>query len=693
LTALVNTLSVATETPAVYVIEDAHWIDEVSESMLADFLTVTAQTPSLTLVTYRPEYRGALAQVPGAQTVSLAPLSASETTALVAELLGPDPSVGELCGAIAERAAGTPFFAEEIVRELAERGVLQGKLGAYVSTGEAAEVSVPATLQATIASRIDRLDPAAKRTLSAAAVVGSRFSLDLLTVLGAEPVVADLVAAQLIDQVTFTRQPEYVFHHPLIRAVAYEAQLKSDRAELHRRIAAAIEAREPQSADQNAALIAEHLQAAGDLRAAYDWRMRAGSWSTNRDIAAARLGWERARQLADRLPDDDPDRTALRIAPRTMLCVSAWRAVEANSSSRFEELRELCTAAGDKTSLAIAMTGLITELVFRGRVGEASRLASEQMTLLESIGDPTLTIGAAYVPMVIKLNTGAFADGLRWSQAVIDLADGDPAKGASFAMGSPLAAAVSARGMARYWLGRAGWREDLDDAVAMVRSSDSVTHALLAAGIYGMAIACGVLRADDGAVCEVEAALQSAAKSSGDTALGSAKLFLGFALLHRDPRPDRDRGLELLTQVRDTWLREQTRLYLIPSADVYLARETARRGDRDGAIPVMRQAANDLFQQGQLVPYVLALGILVETLLNRGAEGDLAEAEAAIDRLANLPATEGWLVRDILLLRLNALLARARGENTAYRNYRDRYRDTARTLGFEGHIAIAEAMP
>jgi hypothetical protein len=86
-------------------------------------------------------------------------------------------------------------------------------------------------------------------------VVGSRFGLDVLTVLGAEPVVDDLVTAQLIDQVSFTRQPEYVFRHPLIRTVAYESQLKSDRARLHRRLAAAIEAREPESADQNAALI------------------------------------------------------------------------------------------------------------------------------------------------------------------------------------------------------------------------------------------------------------------------------------------------------------------------------------------------------------------------------------------------------------------------------------------------------
>ena len=94
LTALVNAASLARKTPAVYVVEDAHWIDEVSESMLADFFTVIPQTPSLVLVTYRPEYEGALTRVHGAQTIALAPLSDSETAALVSELLGPDPSVG-----------------------------------------------------------------------------------------------------------------------------------------------------------------------------------------------------------------------------------------------------------------------------------------------------------------------------------------------------------------------------------------------------------------------------------------------------------------------------------------------------------------------------------------------------------------------------------------------------------------------
>ena len=135
----------------------------------------------------------------------------------------------------------------------------------------------------------------------------------------------DLLEGELIDQIKFTRQPEYVFHHPLIRTVAYESQLKSDRAELHRRVAAAIESRDPAAAEENAALIAEHLEAAGDLHAAYGWHMRAATWATNRDINAARLSWERAQTIADAVPAEDENRIAMRIAPRTMLCGIAWR--------------------------------------------------------------------------------------------------------------------------------------------------------------------------------------------------------------------------------------------------------------------------------------------------------------------------------------------------------------------------------
>jgi hypothetical protein len=107
----------------------------------------------------------------------------------------------------------------------------------------------------------------------------------------------------------------------------------------------------------------------------------------------------------------------------------------------------------------------------------------------------------------------------------------------------------------------------------------------------------------------------------------------------------------------------------------------------------MRTAVDHLFREGQLLAWgIPATGVLVETLLDRRAENDVVEAEAAIERLAAAPADEGLVIRDIWLLRLRALLARARGDAEVYNQLRDRYRDMARTLGFEGHIAWAETM-
>jgi hypothetical protein len=693
LTALINSSQLARTEPAVFVLEDAHWIDEVSELLIADFLAVVPQTPALVLITYRPEYRGALAHVAGAQMIALAPLSNSETSQLVTELLGADPSVSHIGEIIAERAAGNPFFAEEITRDLAERGVLVGGRGGYACRTDVAEVSVPATLQATIAARIDRLRPAAKHTLAAAAVIGSRFNPDLLTSLEVDPVVDDLITAELIDQVRFTPHAEYAFRHPLIRTVAYESQLKADRARLHRRLAAAIEAGDPASAEQNAALIAEHLQAAGDGHAAYGWHMRAATWATNRDINAARLSWERAQDIADALPADDPGRAAMRIAPRSMLCANAWRVHEHVAGDRFGELRQLCTAAGDKASLAIAMAGLVMDHALTARMGEASRLASEAMALIESIGDPTLTVGLSFALIYAKAESAEWCDVLRWSQTVIDLADGDAAKG-NLIYGSPLAVALIQRATARYCLGRPGWPDDVRHGLAMARSADALSYATVITYPYFVGILFGVFRPDDSAVREIEDALRIAERSGDDVALALSRITLGTGLVHRHTAAERDRGQTLLAEVGDVFRRQGYLLGELPLVNLYLARERARHGDRDEAIPLMRAATDHLFREGRLLMWgVPATGVLVETLLDRGDDADVAEAEAAINRLADAPADDGLIIRDVWLLRLRALLARAHGDHTAYRNYRDRYRDTATTLGFEGHIAWAEAMP
>jgi class 3 adenylate cyclase len=701
LTALVNSRTLARSKPTLFIIEDAHWIDAVSESLLADFLAVIPRTAAMVLITSRPEYDGALLRVKGAQAIALVPLDDSDTNALLSELLGCDPSIDELAIVIAERAAGNPFFTEEMVRELVQRGVLTGEHGAYICGTDVAELSVPATVQAAIAARIDRLSAPGRRMLNAASVIGARFGAELLSALGIDAVFDELLGAELIDQVGFPANAEYTFRHPLIRAVAYESQLRTDRAEWHRRLAAAIEGRAAGSVEENAALIAEHLESAGDLRAAYDWQMRAGASSTNRDLVAARLSWERACRIADALtaadlthpasPTHDPEQLSMGIAPRTMLCATDWQARDVQTSrARFAELRALCIRTGDNAPLAIAMTGLATELLYAGRLREAAKLSSEQMALLESIDDPTSAMGLAPVAFCNWLGVLQFDEIARWSQTIVDLAAGDPAKGAGYGVGSPLAIGLAWRATARWWRGRRGWRDDVHDAVAMAQRSNPETLSGTIAWTYGFALQYGVLRADRSMLRASEDAVRTAQGASSDRAVGLAAYTLAVGLLNSDDAADRRRGLDWMTRARDVWSRKQVK-FLIPATDIWAAREAARCGDRDAPIREMRQAVDEM-REGYLFYRVWGTGVLVETLLERGADGDLTEAQELVDWLANLAAEGDSVMLVLMLLRLRALLTHACGDMVAYREFVGRYLAMAESYGFEGHIAWAQAM-
>nr|WP_235632098.1 adenylate/guanylate cyclase domain-containing protein [Mycolicibacterium rutilum] len=651
LTALISSRTMARTHPALFILEDAHWIDAVSESMLAEFLAVISQAVSIVLITSRPDYAGALLRVPGAQLITLDPLSDSAITELLDELLGRDASVAELSATIAERAAGNPFFAEEMTREMVQQGVLTGDRGDYFCDTDITEVSVPDTVAAAIGARIDRLSAPARETLNAAAVIGTRFDAELLCALGVDEVLDELLGAELIDQVRFSSTAEYAFRHPLIRAVAYEAQLKSARAKWHRRLAAAIQHRTPGSVEEHAALIAEHLEAAGDLWEAYDWHMRAGAWSTNRDLVAARTSWERAQHIADALP---AAQLSMRIAPRTMLCATDLQARDVQQSrSRFAELQDLCGAAGDKVSLAIGMSAAATEALYSGRPHEAAHLASQHMALFESVDDLTPVMGLASVAFCSWHGIFAFDDILRWTQRIVDMAAGDPGVGAGYGVASPLAIAMAWRGTARWCTGRPGWCEDLHDAVEMAQSSNAETFSGAIAWSYGFAMQFGMLQPDDHVLAASEHALRTAHRASSDRATGLAGYTLAVALLNRDDPDERHRGVDLMRQTRELWLRKRA-LFLLPVTDVWVARDTARHGDCDAAIEVMRPAVDEL---RRMYPFygVWGTGVLVETLLERGGRSDVAEAFKAIDWLATLATDGGAAVVNQMLSKLSGL--------------------------------------
>ncbi|WP_309227836.1 MULTISPECIES: AAA family ATPase [unclassified Mycolicibacterium] len=680
---LVNEATTARALPSLYVIEDAHWIDPISEAVLDGLLSAVTRAQSLVLITYRSDYRGRLADSPGSQTIALAPLDDEQTATLIADLLGRDSSLASLSGQIAERAAGNPFFAQEIVHDLVDSGALAGGRGCYICP-DAADVAVPATLQAAIAARVDRLAQSAKRTLNAAAVIGARFDEDLLGSLADVDELPRLIDAEFIDQVVFTPSAEYAFRHPMIRSVVYHSQLKSTRAALHRRVAAAIE-----PCDENSPLIAEHREAGGELDEAFNWYMRAGNWLKFRNLHAAQLSWRRAARVADSLDGNEPRRPAMRLAPRALIAGNSFRSGGPMSETGFDELRGLAVEADDKRSLAIGTAGQIGALVLHSRYREAAALAAELVDLIDSIDDPDLTVALLHTTLSAKYAVGQMLDLIRLADRVMALADGDPRKG-SIVTESPLLIAMMLRAIARACLGQLGWKRDLDAAMSLLRDVNPAARPVLLVYSYGVAILYGALRVDDSVVHDSAEVLKIAEQLGDDYALAAARCVRGTALVTFEA--DREYGFELLAMAREAILQERFMMPALVPIDIEFAKEQARKGDRDGAIDRLRVICNEQFGGGEWLDRGLTTVALVEQLLARGSEPDLDEATAATERLAAEPVEAGFVLFGVSILRMRAMLARARGDHIAHRDLVDRYRATANSLGFEGHMAWAEEM-
>ncbi len=691
LTALIHSLWLARSTPALYIIEDAHWIDSASESMFSELLTIIPATHSAVLIIYRPEYTGSLTNVAGAQTISLTGLSDAEIAALLDHLLGPHPSLRGIKALITGRAGGNPFFAQEMVRDLAERGALAGERGSYRCATDVAEVTVPATLHAALAARIDRLSAAAKQTLNAAAVIGSRLDAELLARVVDGAQVAPLIEADFIEQLAASPRGEYAFRHPLIRAVAYESQLKADRAALHRRLAAVIEQRDPASADENAPLIAQHLEAAGDLPGAYAQYVRAGFWLMTRDIVAARRSWERAREMADALPVEFRDRTALRIHPRAMLCFTTWRVGGSADDTGLEDLRELCTACGDHVSLAAGLSGAMLSLSMANRHRESARLATEQIALFDSV-DPMSVFAVMSAAMFAKLHAGEVAEALRVAHKVTELLADDGSRGNVSGLGSPLAVGLLYRAHARAALGDRSWRTDFKRAIAIQQDLRGPSGVVIVV-TYGYTIAAtnGLLLPDSAALSETAEVLDDAEKSGDDVALALAQVAHGLLLTEAGPGGCKA-GLKMISEARAALLRQRN-LLDAATADIRLAQLKAETGDVDEAIGIARATATELTESGEMLLRGAAVAALVAALCLRCSDTDVDEAQAAIDRLAAVSVEPGFVFNELSLLRMRALVARARGDEEVYRDHRDRYREMATRLGFEGHMKSAEAMP
>src|SRR5262245_8419202 len=342
--------------PVVLVVEDLHWVDGASEVFVIDLAEAVRGTRTLLLVNFRPEFHGDWLERSHCRVIPLAPLGADAATELLRDLLGADPSLRALAQRIESHAGGNPFFLEEIVLSLAETGVLEGRRGAYRLNREPGALTVPPTVQAVLAARIDRLAEPEKEALQTAAVIGKEFSLGLLAKVSATPpaaleaLIQPLVAGEFLYEQAFFPEAIYAFKHPLTQEVAYQSQLSERRGGVHAAVARSLAEGD---ADTLAGLVAHHWEQAGEILEAARWTRRAAEWAEMRNLGEALIHWRKVRDLVANVAESRESMSLALAARGNIIGLGVWHGDPHNESSAlFAEGRELATRLGDTRALA-----------------------------------------------------------------------------------------------------------------------------------------------------------------------------------------------------------------------------------------------------------------------------------------------------------------------------------------------------
>jgi adenylate cyclase len=447
--------------PGVNLFEDLHWLDPASEAFLANHVDAIHGTQILTVVNFRPEYRAPWMSKSYYRQIALGPLAPEATGQLLADLLGSDPSLEGLPDLVRERTRGNPFFIEEVVQSLVEAGCLEGEPGAYRLVRAADTLAVPASVQAVLAARIDRLPARGKSVLQAAAVIGKEFSAPVLALVTGlaraelDAVMGELVGAEFVYEQELYPEAVYAFKHPLTQEVAYGSQLAERRSSVHAAVARALTEQYPERLDERAALLAQHWEAAGEPLAAAHWHALAAEWAGTNDPNGALRHWSRVRELTDSLPDAD-DTVRLGLSARVNSLNFGWRLgiSDADAQALFAEADRMAVESGDIRSRAILLSIYSTVRGHsEGDLREYVRLAREAIALAEASGDPALYLTVSGGVTYALFCVGEYREAAAVCDRAIELADGDPSVGAGVVVGCPYAFCVMAKGVASGNLG------------------------------------------------------------------------------------------------------------------------------------------------------------------------------------------------------------------------------------------------
>jgi class 3 adenylate cyclase/tetratricopeptide (TPR) repeat protein len=466
--------------PLVVVFEDLHWIDGETQALLDSLVESLPAARLVLLVNYRPEYHHAWGGKTYYRQLRIDPLRAESADELLEVLLGPDAALGPLKRLLVERTEANPLFLEESVRALVETGALAGERGAYRLTRPVEQLTIPATVQAILAARIDRLGPEAKRLLQAAAVIGTDVPLPLLLAVADAPepeVRAELTrlrAAEFLYEARLFPELEYTFTHALTHEVAYQGLLHDRQRALHARITEAIERLSPERVAQQAERLAHHAlrgelweKAMAYLRQA---GLRAMARGANREAIAS---LEQALGALHHLPETR-ETTELAVDLHIDLR-NAFQPLgdQARTGHHLHQAEGLARALGDPRRLGQIANFTVIQCLITGEYDEAVRFGEEALTIARTLGDHSIEVVATSFLGTTHVARGEFRDAVALLKRNVGL-DGDlryerfgaPAIQSALS-GSYLANALSQLGRFDEAIGR---------AEAAVRTAEEADH-------------------------------------------------------------------------------------------------------------------------------------------------------------------------------------------------------------------------
>jgi len=403
--------------PLVVLFEDLHWIDSETQTLLDSLVESLPAARLLLLVNYRPEYGHSWGGKTYYRQLRIDPLPPESADELLDSLLGTDATLAPLKQLLVKRTEANPLFLEESVRALVETQALIGERGGYRLTRPVERLTIPVSVQAILAARIDHLAPEAKRLLQAAAVIGKDVPMPLLLAIADAPEpevraeLTNLQAAEFLYETRLFPDPEYTFKHVLTHEVAYGGLLRERQRTLHARITEAIEHLAPERVSEKAERLAHHA-ARGEL-----WQKAVGYLRQAGLRAMARAAYceaishlEQAIGALHRLPETR-ETTELTIDIRVdlwnaLLPLGEWTRI----AEHLHEAEGLARTLGDQHRLGRIATFIVNQRLNTGDYDEAVRFGQEALNIACGLGDRPIEVAATYFLGMTHSARGEFSD-------------------------------------------------------------------------------------------------------------------------------------------------------------------------------------------------------------------------------------------------------------------------------------------